>query len=397
MRELREILEAFEALCVAGRPAALATVVRVEGSAYRRSGARMLVAEDGRCWGGVSGGCLDRDVLRRAIGVITTGRPIVARYDTTDDEGLASGVATGCRGVVEVFIERVDGRAAGPLDWFGRVIRGRRPCAIATVIRARMSERLHGGARLMIDEAGGVEGELGDSEIAESICELLANAPAPFAARVENIGGADVFVELIVPPQAVVIFGGGPDVVPVVQIAKSLGWRVTVVAARPATGLRERFALADEALVTSSERPTEGVAIGADDAVVLMTHNFPRDVQIVSALRSEPRYLGILGPRQRTRQLMAEVSAAGGGSAALHRWDVRAPAGLDVGAESPAEIALSIVAEIQAVVRGASAGFLRDRAGPIHERAEGADEDAAAAAAAAAADDTGQRGARCAM
>src|SRR3954447_9021677 len=165
MRELPEILAAFELLCAAGRPAALATVVRVEGSSYRRPGARMLVAEDGRCWGGVSGGCLDRDVVRRAIGVSATGRAIVARYDTTDDEGLASGVATGCRGVVEVFIERVDARAVGPLDWIGRVIRERRPCAIATVVRARMGgASVREGGRLMLDEAGGLEGELGDSD-----------------------------------------------------------------------------------------------------------------------------------------------------------------------------------------------------------------------------------------
>jgi xanthine dehydrogenase accessory factor len=170
-----------------------------------------------------------------------------------------------------------------------------------------------------------------------------------------------------------------------------------VVAARPATGLRERFAQADEVLVTPSERPTEGVEISADAAVVLMTHNFPRDVRILAGLPGEPRYLGILGPRERTGQLLAEVSATGGGGgggggAVVRRWDVRAPVGLDVGAESPAEIALAIVAEIQAVVRGASAGFLRDRPGPIHERAEGADEETAAGV-----DGAQQRGARCAM
>ena len=389
MRELTDILAAYESLCAAKRPAALATVVRVEGSAYRRPGARMLVAEDGRCWGGVSGGCLDRDVIRRAIGVIATGRPMIARYDTTDDEGLASGVATGCRGVVEVFIERVDAKTAGPLYWIGSVLRQRRSCAIATVVRAHARKQVCDGDRLMVDETRAIDGDLGDSELAESVRESLANAPAPLA-RIEQIGGVEVFLELIVPPQSLVIFGGGPDVVPLVLIAKTLGWRVSVVAARPATGLRERFALADQVLVTPSEAPTHGVTISADDAVVLMTHNYPRDISILASLRHQPQYLGILGPRLRTRQLLAEVSA--GSEAAMHRWDVHAPVGLYIGAESPEEIALAIVAEIQAAVRGASAGFLRDRSGPIHERADGAaGEDESR-------DDVAQRrGARCAM
>jgi xanthine/CO dehydrogenase XdhC/CoxF family maturation factor len=183
-----------------------------------------------------------------------------------------------------------------------------------------------------------------------------------------KVGGAEVFVELVAPAQAVVIFGGGPDVVPVVRMAKELGWHVTVVAARPATGLGERFALADRFLVTSSAEPLAGVCVDPDAAVVLMTHNFPRDVRILAGLGREPRYLGILGPRARTRHLLDEV----GGS--IGHWDVRAPIGLDIGAESPEEIALAIVGEIQAVVRGAAAGFLRERAGPIHERRESAGE-----------------------
>jgi xanthine/CO dehydrogenase XdhC/CoxF family maturation factor len=176
-------------------------------------------------------------------------------------------------------------------------------------------------------------------------------------------------------------------VVPVVRMAKELGWHVTVVAARPATGLGERFALADRFLVTSSDEPLAGVCVEPDAAVVLMTHNFPRDVRILAGLEREPRYLGILGPRARTLQLLDEVGSIG-------HWDVCGPIGLDLGAESPEEIALAIVAEIQAVVRGAAAGFLRERAGPIHERVDAA---AVAANEPVAVDGAAQRGARCAM
>jgi xanthine/CO dehydrogenase XdhC/CoxF family maturation factor len=283
---------------------------------------------------------------------------------------------------VEVFIERVDARSVGPLGWMGCVIDDRRSCAVATVVRGGAG--IDVGARLLVNDDGSVEGALKESAIGRSVVEWIASATETVEARVLKVGGAEVFVELIAAAQGVVIFGGGPDVLPVVRMAKELGWHVTVVAARPATGLGERFALADRFLVTSSDEPLAGVCVEPDAAVVLMTHNFPRDVRILAGLEREPRYLGILGPRARTLQLMDEVGSIG-------HWDVRGPIGLDLGAESPEEIALAIVGEIQAVVRGAAAGFLRERAGPIHERVD------AAAVAPVAVDSAAQRGARCAM
>jgi xanthine/CO dehydrogenase XdhC/CoxF family maturation factor len=337
MRELPEILAAFEALCAEGKPAALATVIAVEGSTYRSPGARMLVAEDGRYWGGVSGGCLDRDVILRARGVMAAGKAVRARYETTDDEDLASGVATGCRGTVAVFIEPISAEAPGPMKWVGRVIGERRSVAMATVLGGSC-------ARLVLDDAGNFEGDVSDGEMrgtmGDALMQVATGKPeslpvppgreGPFAeanptgnvgARVVRIGGADVFVELLVPPQALVVFGGGPDVVPVVRIAKALGWHVTVVAGRPATGLGERFAEADRLLVTSSEEPMTEVGLSSDAAVVLMTHNFPRDVRILTGLRCQPKYLGILGPRARTDELLAEVRSVA--------RDVYAPVGLD--------------------------------------------------------------------
>src|ERR1700733_2207893 len=118
MRELSEISTAFAALRAAGKPAALATVIGVEGSSYRRPGARMLVAEDGRTWGGVSGGCLERDVARRARGVIDTGRSVRCRYDTADDDLISHGTSTGCGGAIELYIQRLDGEQPGPIPHF---------------------------------------------------------------------------------------------------------------------------------------------------------------------------------------------------------------------------------------------------------------------------------------
>ncbi len=155
------------------------------------------------------------------------------------------------------------------------------------------------------------------------------------------------------------IFGAGPDVVPVVEIAKTLGWHATVVATRPATHAAARFASADVLSVTGAQEPVAGVEITPDCAVVLMTHNVARDAQILLDLPGRPRYLGILGPRHRTQGLLRDVPQ-------IDPVPVYSPVGLDLGAETPEEIALAIVAEIQAALRDTAGGSLRDSPGPIH-------------------------------
>jgi len=472
MNEQSAIISAFELLCGEGKPAALATVVAVSGSAYRRPGARMLIAEDGRTWGGISGGCLERDVVRRSRGVLASGRPVLCRYETTDDEDLATGVATGCRGTVDLFIEPLSREAPGPIPWMIQASRGRQKVALATIVRTSGgSESERPGTRLSLDKAGPVDGQLTGLTVRDFCLEALADAGAGELPKLIQFHAddvtTDVFLEWLLPPQELVIFGAGPDAVPVVSIAKLMGWRVCVVGVRPATGLAQRFAHADVLHVTSTEDPVGGVEVTQDSAVVLMTHNYPRDIGILVALPVVPRYLGILGPRVRTEQLFADLggsptcllgaalgnrgqastiahgthgthgthsenspgsvrsapslgtfSAAGaltGGAttpgsfppvrapAALDKfvgsvprtvscgmgetvrsadptrtvsdlsgaenldWQTTyAPIGLDLGAETPEEIALSIVAEIQAVLRSTPAGFLRNRDGPIH-------------------------------
>jgi xanthine/CO dehydrogenase XdhC/CoxF family maturation factor len=386
MKEVSEIVRAFGELCAAGKSAALATVVAVEGSSYRRPGARMLIAEDGRTWGNVSGGCLDRDVILRARGIIASQIPIVCRYETTDDEELSRGASTGCGGAVEIFIQPISGEFPGPVFFMADVLKRREAAIIATVLKATGIEGVFAGAcgpmhrveRVLIDP---------------SLILAVADAPADLAAagkanvlryRAGDIS-ADVFVEQISAPQSLVIFGAGPDAMPVAQMAKSLGWHVTVVGARPATAMHERFAFADVLRVTSSDDSVEGVEILPESAVVVMTHNFARDCDILARLPRPVRYLGVLGPRQRTEHLLRtiagtnesgarrsmETSVAGGARIAppVKMCDLFAPVGLDLGAESPEEIGLSIIAEIQAVIRQTSAESLRAKAGPIHEPA----------------------------
>lgn len=365
MREPSQIVEAFDQLCRGSKPSALATVIAVEGSSYRRPGAQMLIAEDGRNWGGVSGGCLEKDVVRRARGVIETGAPLAWRYDTTDDEDdFAGGPALGCRGIIDIYIESLSAESPGPLPTIRSVLEHRRAASFATVVRASgvLCDCL--GQHLSSFDLGSTaqfaNGEL-DAAVRADLREALVGRQTAMVHYQLPGGQGDVFVQYLTPPQSLVIFGAGSDVEPLLEIARTLGWHVTVVAPPSASGARQRFAAADSFHITKTGDPIAGVAIEADAAVVVMNHSYPRDAAVLGALSRGPlRYLGVLGPRQRTGRLLADL---GGES---RPWNVFAPIGLDLGAQTPESIALAIMSEIHLVLNGAGGGSMRDRPGPIH-------------------------------
>lgn len=356
MKELAEIVAAFDEECLAGRPTALATVFAVDGSSYRRPGARMLVSTDGRTWGGVSGGCLERDVVRRALIAIDTGRPARCRYDTADDESIEPAAATGCGGTIEILVQPLDNDRPGPLPHFARVGRERCPITLCTLVRPSGTEVSTGECFVV---GGGVPPFRMPRDLPDAARPTLIRTPA-----------GDVLIERLSPPQRLVVFGAGPDVIPLAAMAKLLGWHVTVVASRLAGGLGGRLAATvDALLVADADDPTAGVVLDADAAVVVMTHNVHRDGLILSRLSGPFRYLGVLGPRHRTRKLLAGLPL--GRVSGVGRGELHAPVGLDLGADSPDEIALSIVAEVQAAIRGATGRPLRDRHGPVHGRRPG--------------------------
>jgi xanthine/CO dehydrogenase XdhC/CoxF family maturation factor len=367
VNESLAILTAFDTLCREGKGAAFATVVRVAGSSYRRPGARMLVAADGRTWGGVSGGCLERDVIRRARNLIGGETCVLCRYDTSDEqeEPGGAGGALGCQGIIDIFIESLSGALAGPMPALRRAAQVRQTVALATVIDAEGSPEHRAGNRVIF---AGSDHPGGDSLLGEDLHEMLRNGEGGVRRYELPTGGSvEVFFELLRPPQSLILFGGGPDLVPVIVIAKALGWHVTVIASHAAPGFRERFASADVVTVGTEEEPLAGIEPAPDAAAVLMTHNYPRDLAILPRLLNRPlSYIGILGPRRRTERLAADI----GSTEALPR--LYAPVGLDLGADTPQAIALAMVAEIQAVLAGRPASSLRDRPGPIYPRAGGA-------------------------
>jgi len=323
MPELSRILTALET--AAGQPAALATLVKVEGSSYRRPGARLLLLPDGTRVGSISGGCLEEDVMERARRVLTTGRPELAVYDTTAENDLVWGVGLGCQGVVRIFIEQIP--ALRP-DWIA-------------LLRANLHERRE--TTLRVDYA----------ESTPRGTRLAGTADAP---------GEGVFIETVAAPPALIICGAGDDAQPLARLAKETGWHVTVADARAAYASSERFPEADRIVAAPLTQIAASLCADARTFAVVMTHRYVDDREFLRALLPQDfPYLGQLGPRTRTDRLLAELSPSPAQLAKLH-----APVGLDLGGSTPETVALAILAEMQTRLTGRTPGHLRDRTGPIH-------------------------------
>jgi xanthine/CO dehydrogenase XdhC/CoxF family maturation factor len=369
MRELTQIVAAFAELSAEGKSAAIATVVVVEGSSYRRPGARMLIAADGRIWGGVSGGCLERDVARRARNVIDTGDAIVCRYETgdaasnaeMDEENFVSGepgLSLGCGGKIDILIERVSTENPGPVAAMQIAVNQRQTAPVATVVRTNDSASVAIGQH---------QNSILDTDLKTKIVEDLRQISRNEIRRypLPNGSWVQVFLERILPPQALIIFGDGQDVEPVVEMARTLGWHITVVGTRSEANLKARFAPADRVICAPSDDPSRGaLPLEESAAVLVMGHHLARDSAVLRALADHPpAYVGILGPRKRTQRMLALAGVSPDRFPELN-W-LYSPVGLDIGAATPEQIALAKLAEIQAVLNGRSGGFLRDVAGPI--------------------------------
>jgi xanthine dehydrogenase accessory factor len=383
MNEVRALVEAFDGAKQRGERCALATVVSVEGSSYRRPGARMLVCEGGASTGTISAGCLEGDVIEHAKRVIRAGKAVLVEYNTasTSDE-MAWGLGLGCNGIVRVLVEPL---AFGSLyvDALRRSCEAQdddAPVSVATVYQHTPSEsataegRIEIGARLFINDEGEVSREKLNDRVAvmlESEVRTLFRGGETTGTCVCNVdgGSVQVFVETLLPPVSLVVFGAGQDVLPVVELARQLGWQTEVVdpQARPVS--RSRFAMADSVTLARPEEVAAQVGITPRTLTLLMSHNYSHDLELLRFLLASPaRYIGVMGPRKRTERMLSELAAMEdtfqleeAGLARLH-----SPAGLDIGANAPAEIALSIIAEMRAVLDGRRGGMLRERRGSIH-------------------------------
>ncbi|HHJ51309.1 MAG TPA: XdhC family protein [Phaeodactylibacter sp.] len=367
MKEIKDIIAAWQKLDGETRKVALATVIQVEGSSYRRAGARMLIRDDGQWTGGISGGCLEGDALRKANHCMARSRVEVVRYDTSTEDEEQIGVGLGCEGVIDVLLAPIEqDDEQNPIRVLESCVSSRHPNILLTVIRSEI-EGIGAGKMYRYGQGEALSDGLLlhlPKGIKEALEADVAHARATGKSQVKEYGEAfSVFIEVLQPAMRVVLFGSNYDLYPLLRMGRELGWEMDVVMnpARASGAIRE---LAREIYPKGAEIPFDDYT-----AFVLMAHDYKTDRDnLLMALQSGVPYIGMLGPVKRRNKSLYELRAAGHVFSEEALGRLYNPVGLDIGALTPEEIALSILAEIKAHFAGRRGQFLRERAGYIHER-----------------------------
>ena len=348
--ETREVLDFLARVRAGGKRAALATVVRVRGSAYRHEGAKLVVAEDGSTAGNVSGGCLEQDVREVALQVIRAGEPQLRSYCSSADEVAAWDLGVGCEGQVDVFVEPAESR---PRE--RALLDERRPFVACGVIPEK-------GERLIVT-VNRTEGDLGSKELNQRVASKARELLETGESGIHEIAGRSVFFDVLVPPPQLVVLGAGDDARPLVRFAADVGFRVVVVDRRPGFLTVDRFPNAAALIQSAGDELGAALPLDAECYAVVMNHNFADDQAYVRALLKTPvAYVGMLGPRQRTERILRNLIAEG----PMDEGRVYGPVGLDIGTDGAEQVALAVIAEILAVRSGRRARSLRERRAAIH-------------------------------
>jgi len=372
MKEIRDIIKAFDEAQKLGKQTALATVVHVEGSSYRRPGARMLIEDDGQLTGAISGGCLEGDALRKALLVMTEKRSRLVTYDTMDDDDAKFGVGLGCNGIIQVLIEPIDiSNPDNPIQYLKKVNEKRQTAALVTLFSLQDRKGPQYGTCLLLKEDGGLVQHvpvLKEVLLADAN-EVLINQNSSFKNYTSDDHNITAFIEVIKPPVSIIIIGAGNDVVPVVNMADILGWETTVVDGRANYAKQERFVSACQVLVAKPENVLEQITIDEHTVFVLMTHNYNYDMAMLrQLLQKNVQYIGMLGPKKKRERMLNELKDEGSNFTEQQLSVLHSPVGLDIGAETSEEIALSILAEIKAMFANKDVQSLRKIKEVIHPR-----------------------------
>jgi xanthine/CO dehydrogenase XdhC/CoxF family maturation factor len=341
----RHLLESFHAWRAAAEPLALATVYDTAGSTYSKAGHRILLAANGDYRGLVSGGCLEGDLAERARGVVASGRALAVTYDLRDSADELYGLGIGCNGLLRVFVQPLlPANDYQPFAAIAAVLAGTTPGGVATVIESNRAAVPVGAtavttaAREQVFAAGGAE-----PRIAAAGRAALAAAEV----RLVTEEGCTLLYAPLRPIPRLLVLGAGLDAIPLAAMAAQLGWFVTVADHRPAYVARGGFDAAERTVLVEPERLASALPLADFDAIVVMSHHLATDRKYLAQLASvATRYLGVLGPRARRERLLADLAAA----APRLRERLKGPVGLDIGADSPESIALSILAELQSTL-----------------------------------------------
>jgi xanthine dehydrogenase accessory factor len=337
----------FRAYASRGEPLVLATVVQTLGSTYRKAGAQMLIAPDGRVAGLLSGGCLEADLMERARGVLESGETATVHYDTRSSDDVIWGIGLGCEGAMTILLSRLDrSNDYQPFAFAAQCRYDQVDARFALVTESRNPSYKPGAALWSHSK---------QSAPLEVTNAMNVSTPRGTNAPSEVIVAEDATF-LVVPielPPRLLLLGAGPDAMPLVEFAGLMNWQVTVLDHRPAYAVPERFPRARRVVLRPSAGLPQELQAQQYDAAVVMSHHLISDQAYLAALAdSSVSYIGLLGPAPRRIRLLSEI----GDKAAALSGRLYGPIGLDIGARSPEAIALAIVAEIQAVMTGRSGG-----------------------------------------
>jgi xanthine dehydrogenase accessory factor len=356
-QETFRLLRTLERWADKGQMAALATVVRIRGSAYRRPGAKMLIADDGAMLGSVSGGCLEADVREVALTVIRDGVPRMLHYETGGDDTAPFGLGLGCNGAVDIFVQPAT--TADALETARRIVvllEGDAAFTVSTVVGGPHSI----GRTLVVDGGGNRGNTTGDAALDRSIASVARELRAAASSRLHILEELEIFTDVQLPPPTLLIIGAGEDARPLAAYGADAGFRVTVVDHRDAYLEADHYPAAVRLTNARPESSETELPIGSQTYAVVKTHSLAHDREWVSQLlAADVPYIGVLGPRERIDDLLRQLGAEGNSR-------VFGPVGLDLGADGPEQIALSVVAELLAVLAGREPRHLREREGFIH-------------------------------
>ena len=372
MKEIRDIIKAFDEAHKLGKQTALATVVHVEGSSYRRPGARMLIEDDGQLTGAISGGCLEGDALRKALLVMSEKRSKLVTYDTMDDDDAKFGVGLGCNGIIQVLIEPIDEtNPNNPIRFLKAVNEKRQQSVLVTLFSLQDKKDPQYGTCLLVKEDKTI---IDTTPVLKDVLihdaeEVMIYQASSFKNYISNDHDLTAFIEVIKPPVSVIIIGAGNDVIPLVNMSDILGWETTVIDGRANYAKKERFTSACQVLVLKPEQVLDQVEIDERTIFLLMTHNYNYDkAMLKEVLQKNITYIGMLGPKKKRERILDEFKDEGLVFTEQQLSVLHSPVGLDIGAESSEEIALSILAEIKAFFANKDVQSLRKIKEVIHPR-----------------------------
>ena len=367
MKEISDILKAYSVANTIGKKTALATVVKVEGSSYRQPGARMLVTEDGQLTGAISGGCLEGDALRKALLAINQQQNKLITYDTSNEDDVEFGVQLGCNGIVHILFEYIDEAVINnPIHLLKQLETERKDAVVVTLFSVNRKVAQPGTVLFYRD---------GNSQSQNNSYEALITDAAKVltdkASIIKKIELQDVayesLVEYIAPPVALIVAGAGNDVKPLVDMASLLGWEVTVADGRATHAIAQRFPKAKNVYIAKPQELIDNVVVDSRTFFVLMTHNYKYDLALLKLLQeTDCNYIGILGPKTKLHRMFNDINDEGIMLTDRQLNSIYGPIGLDIGAETSEEIAVSVVAEIKAVMSGKLGTSLKYKQDKIH-------------------------------